>query len=159
MKIKLTNKEAQMLYWAVEDDQFRVNEGGNAHKELLKIVADNPYKNGKFRPEIDTEILGYYIAKEMTGLAEHMAEYEDYTPKELGQYFDFAAKYVEFIKPIENRFKILWLLALAIGVWEDKMQELGDKLDQNHPDAVEALGFYESKIIEVVEAKDRIKRT
>lgn len=55
-------------------------------------------------------------------------------------------------KEVEKRFKILYLLASNVGVWEDKMQELGNALDSGHEKAIEALNFYEDKIIEVLEA-------
>lgn len=60
-----------------------------------------------------------------------------------------------FDKSIEKRFKILSLFAFHLGVWEDKMQELADAIDGNHPNWMEALNFYEDKIIEVMSAPDK----
>ena len=52
---------------------------------------------------------------------------------------------------IEKRFKILFLLTLQLGVLEDKMAELADKIDEGNPMALEALTYYEDKIIETLE--------
>jgi hypothetical protein len=52
---------------------------------------------------------------------------------------------------IEKRFKILFLLTLQLEVLEDKMAELADKIDEGHPMALEALTYYEDKIIETLE--------
>ena len=54
---------------------------------------------------------------------------------------------------IVRRFKILYLLASHMNIWERQMAELADKMDQGHPLAEEALTFYEDKIIETLEAK------
>lgn len=61
----------------------------------------------------------------------------------------------ELSESIKTRFKILALLALNIGVWEDKIQVLGDNLDARHPQAMEALRFYENKIIEILSRKEK----
>ena len=55
---------------------------------------------------------------------------------------------------IEKRFKILALFALHLEIWEDKMGELAQAIDEGHPQAEEALSFYEDKLVEVLEAKD-----
>lgn len=60
-------------------------------------------------------------------------------------------------KQIEKRFKLLYLLASEIGVWEDKMEELAMAIDTKHPKAEKALSFYEDKIIEVLEMKEEQK--
>jgi len=57
-------------------------------------------------------------------------------------------------KQIEKRFKLLYLLASEIGVWEDKMEELAMAIDTDNPKAEEALCFYEDKIIEVLEMRE-----
>jgi len=55
-----------------------------------------------------------------------------------------------------KRFKILCLLAIEIGVWEDKMNQLADALETGHPQAMEALDFYEDKIIEAYEEREEV---
>lgn len=56
-------------------------------------------------------------------------------------------------KRTEKRFKLLALFALQLGIWEDKMQELGDMLDDGHPQALKALDYYEDTLIAVMEAE------
>lgn len=51
---------------------------------------------------------------------------------------------------IERRFKILALLCFELGVLEDKMKDLANKIDENHPECEKALTFYEEKIIETL---------
>jgi len=55
-----------------------------------------------------------------------------------------------------KRFKILCLLAIEIGVWEDKMNQLADALETGHPQAMEALAFYEDKLIEFYESREGV---
>ena len=50
-----------------------------------------------------------------------------------------------------KRFKILCFLCLELDVLSEKMQELGDMLDQGHPSALKALSFYEDEIIKILE--------
>lgn len=52
-----------------------------------------------------------------------------------------------------KRFKMLTLLAMEIGVWEDKIDQLAEALETVHPQAMEALNFYEDKIIEAYEER------
>lgn len=52
----------------------------------------------------------------------------------------------------KRRFKILALFAMHLGIWEDKMEQLADAIDRNHPKALEALKFYEESLIAVMEA-------
>lgn len=56
-------------------------------------------------------------------------------------------------KRTEKRFKILALFAQNLGIWEDKMQELADALDDGHEKALKALDYYEDAIIAVMEAE------
>lgn len=53
-----------------------------------------------------------------------------------------------------KRFKMLTLLAMEIGVWEDKIEQLAQALETGHPQAMEALNFYEDKIIEAYEERE-----
>ena len=59
---------------------------------------------------------------------------------------------VEITPEVAKRFKILCLLCLELDVLGNKMQELGDMLDQEHPQSVQALSFYEDEIIKLLEA-------
>lgn len=53
-----------------------------------------------------------------------------------------------------KRFKMLALLAIEIGVWEDKMEQLAYALETGHPKAMEALDFYEDKLIEFYDSRE-----
>lgn len=55
-----------------------------------------------------------------------------------------------------KRFKILSLLAIELGVWEDKMEQLAYALETGHPQAMDALDFYEDKIIEAYEEREEV---
>lgn len=59
---------------------------------------------------------------------------------------------VQITPEVAKRFKILCLLCLELDVLGDKMQELGDMLDQEHPKSLQALSFYEDEIIKLLEA-------
>jgi hypothetical protein len=59
---------------------------------------------------------------------------------------------------MEKRFKLLALFALHLGIWEDKMADLANAIDAGHPQAEEALTFYEDKLIEVLEAPEPPKK-
>lgn len=56
---------------------------------------------------------------------------------------------------IEKRFKILALLVLYLpgdnlaGLM-DKIEDLGNKIDQKHPQAAQALSWYEDNIIRIL---------
>ena len=56
-----------------------------------------------------------------------------------------------------KRFKILSLLALELDIehLNNKMEELAEKIDSNHPMAVEALEYYENNIIEILSASEK----
>lgn len=149
MKLQLTNAQAQSIYYLAEDEQFKTK--GNILPEILFLIADNPFENPNFKPTIETDICGYWLYKEVAAFIKFQQDDNETTPRALQTLMD---KLDGVAKATEKRFKMLALLALNVGVWEDKMQDLGDKLDENHPDAVEALCFYEDKIIEVLEAKE-----
>lgn len=95
-----------------------------------------------------------YLADEKTGNPITRGNFKFYDKKT----FESAKNELpELPESIKTRFKILALLALNIGVWDDKMQDLGDKLDEGHPQALTALSFYETKIIEVLSMKEEPK--
>lgn len=50
-------------------------------------------------------------------------------------------------KEITRRFKILYLLTLELGIWEDQMNALAQAIDSEHPQAEKGLTFYEDAII------------
>jgi len=149
MKLQLTNAQAQSVYWIADDEQY--NTTGAILPEIEKLVAENPYNNPNVKPIIETDICGYWLYKEAAGFIKFQQDGGEPIPRALQTLMD---KLEGTVKATEKRFKMLALLALHVGVWEDKMQELGDKLDDNHPDAVEALCFYENKIIEALEMKE-----
>lgn len=149
MKLQLTNPQAQAIYWIAEDAQFSTT--GAILPEIEKLLAENPFENPNVKPLIETQIIGYWIYKEAADFIKFQQEEGEPIPRALQILMD---KLEPVVRATEKRFKMLALLALNVGVWEEKMQELGDKLDENHPDAVEALCFYEDKIIEVLEAKE-----
>lgn len=160
--MKLTNRQAQTLYHIVQDAQFECKENSKAFNEMQKIIAQNPFDNPKFCPVVDSEILGYWLHNEISDFIDFFEQEmqsdsktrSEATTQEMVSMINLEAKTELYYTGIRKRFKMLALLALNVGVWEDKMQDLGDKLDENHPDAVEALCFYEDKIIEVLEAKE-----
>lgn len=161
MKLQLTNRQAQAIYHTVSDEQFSC-EGSAIHEEMEKIVCDNPFDNHKFKPVVDADIIGYWLHNEISDLIDFYEEemagvdphHSEATTQEMASMINLEQKTEEYYYSVRKRFKMLCLLALQVGVWEDKMQELGDNLDANHPQAVEALTFYENKIIEVLEAKE-----
>jgi hypothetical protein len=153
MKLQLTNAQAQSLYWIADDAQYTAK--GLILTEIETIVAENPYNNPNVKPIIDTDICGYWLYKEAADFIKFQQEDNEPIPRPLQTIMD---KLEGTAKATERRFKMLALLALNVGVWDDKMQELGDKLDDNHPDAVEALRFYEDKIIEVLEMTEEPKQ-
>lgn len=53
---------------------------------------------------------------------------------------------------LHRRFKILYLLCSQIGVLENKLAELADRIDDQDPQAEEALTFYEDQVIKALEA-------
>lgn len=57
-------------------------------------------------------------------------------------------------KRTEKRYKILCLFAMQLGIWDDKMEELGYALDSGHEKAMKALDYYEDALIAVMEAKN-----
>ena len=153
MKYRLTNRQAQIIYWSAEDDQFQVKEGSPIHGEFLKLLADDPYKNPKFRPTIDVDILGYWLGKELAGLAEYMATDEEITDRQLSFYFDFAAKFAGIVHQTEQQFKTLFLLTNELNVLFDKMEELAAMMDKNHPESLQAIKYYTTHVIEVLSVK------
>jgi hypothetical protein len=58
---------------------------------------------------------------------------------------------IEITPDIIKRFKILCFLCLELDVLGDKMQELGNALDEEHPQSLQALSFYEDEIIKLLE--------
>ena len=52
---------------------------------------------------------------------------------------------------IIKRYKILCLLCLQLGVLDEKMQGLGEKLDENDPFGIIALNYYEDQVIKILE--------
>lgn len=59
-----------------------------------------------------------------------------------------------------KRFKMLCLLCSELNILSLKMQELADKLDEEHPDSLEALSYYEDEIIKLKQKQnDKIRGT
>ena len=55
---------------------------------------------------------------------------------------------------VEKRFKLLALFALHLEIWGDKMVDLANAIDKNHPQSEEALCYYEDTLINILEKKD-----
>jgi hypothetical protein len=55
---------------------------------------------------------------------------------------------------VEKRFKLLALFALHLEIWGDKMVDLANAIDKNHPQAEEALCYYEDTLINILEKDD-----
>lgn len=135
----LDNEEDNVIeICETEEDAIECCKSINEYKE-----KGEPKSNCYYKP---------YLADEKTGNPITRADFKFYDKKT----FETAKEELpELSESIKTRFKILALLALNIGVWEDKMQVLGDRLDERHPQAMEALKFYEDKIIEVLGNKEK----
>lgn len=159
--LKLTNTQTQKVYHIMADAQFEC-ENSKIFNEMQKIIADDPYKNTKFSPTVDAEIIGFYINGEISSLINHYEieavsndpHRSKCTTKEMVSMIELESKTETYSDSIRKRAKILILLAMEIGIWEDKMEVLADKIDCNDPQAVEALCFYEDAIIREFEAKN-----
>lgn len=160
-KIKLTNRQAQAIYHCVDDTQFDC-EGSAIFNEMQKIIAEDPFKNEKFTPIVNGDVIGFWLHNEISDLIDfyesEMASDDPHkseaTTQEMLSMINLEYKTEHFYYSVRKRFKLLALLALELNVWEDKMQDLGEKIDANHPQAVDALNFYENAIIEAHEVKE-----
>lgn len=64
---------------------------------------------------------------------------------------------VKVTKEIEKRFKILSLLCLQLNVLEEQMSLLALNLDEGTQESLDALSFFEDKIIEILGEKEEDK--
>jgi hypothetical protein len=76
------------------------------------------------------------------------------TTKEMNSMIKLKSNTETYYHSVIKRFKILALLAANIDVWEYKMIELANKIDDNDVNVLEALNYYENAIISILEAKE-----
>lgn len=153
--MKISNLQAQSIYWCAKDEQFNCKEGSPVYNELGKVIEQDPFTNNEFEPEIDSQILGYWLHNEIIGLIDfHESEEEQPEVESMMAMIDLEAATETYYDSTRKRFKILSLLCLEMGVLDTKMDELAKMMDENHIEAVEALGYYEDKIIEIFETQE-----
>ena len=56
------------------------------------------------------------------------------------------------MKNLHKRFKLLYFLCDQLGVMEKQLTELSKRIDDNDPQAEEALNYFEDIIIQTLES-------
>lgn len=152
--LKLTNNQTQILYFWANDEYFEHTDK-RVLKELEKIFSKDPYKDKKHAPTLILDYVGDILKSECESFIDYAKEWDDYA--DLAKGYKLILKKIEqsnytpIKSNIETRFKILASLCIAHGILENKMQELADKIDENHEQCEDALDYYEGKVLEALE--------
>lgn len=163
--MKLTNTQAQKIYHLASDAIYECKEDSLILLEMGKIIADDPYKNEKFAPIVNEDVIGFWLHNEISSYIDfyetEMSSKDvnrcECTAQEMSSMIALEAKTEKYYTDVRKRVKILCLLALELEIWEDKMQELVEAIDNNHPEALTALSFYEDAIISTFNEEVEIK--
>jgi hypothetical protein len=149
--IKLTRNECKVLYFICDDIIDSVNLTSEQVKEFDKICGVNPFEYN-VEPLIILDYIGDILKQECEVMIEF---FNDEGDKESQLPYKNILKkinsstYNQITNRVEQRFKVLALLCLNLGVLDDKMKELADKIDECHPQVSDAMDMYEKKIIEL----------
>ena len=149
--IKLTRNECQVLYFICDDIITNEPLTSEQVNEFEKICGVNPFEH-KVEPLIILDYIGDILKEECEVMIEF---FNDEGDKESQRPYKNILKkinsstYNQITNRVEQRFKVLALLCFQLGVLEDKMKELANKIDECHPQVSDAMDMYENKIIEL----------
>jgi hypothetical protein len=152
--LKLTNNQTQILYYWATEEYFEHSDR-RILLELDKITEKNPYEDKKHAPTLCLDYIGDILVQECKSSIEYTKEDPDV--QYMTNTYSNILKKLEKCKwetpknNIEKRFKLLSSLCIELGVLENKMQELADKIDECHHQSDDALTFYEGKVLEVLD--------